>query len=126
MFASEDTFLAFCGRQSRRYEREGIAFSDTLLAPQFIPYFNSQQRIRVKFQYGLVLTGRVGVTSGWVPVFLLMRTSRSIGSEWTLSASDVILAVHDGRTYCSTRPQTRYLAYSSPVSKIVERAILFE
>lgn len=54
------------------------------LCPKFVDAFNTQERIRVK-AYGCVMTGTVGVTTGCAPAFLLMRTSRSLGSSEVLS-----------------------------------------
>jgi hypothetical protein len=75
-------------------------FDDSDLSTQFIPYFESGQRIKVNFG-GFELTGRVGVTTGRKPAFLLMRTSRSYGSPWVLSDKDSIVAVKIGRSYRS-------------------------
>lgn len=59
-------------------------FDASDLNPLFIPYFNNQKRIEVKFSWGEIKRGRVAVTSGWKPGFLLMLTSRSIGSSYIL------------------------------------------
>lgn len=74
-------------------------FSDRDLSQKFVKYFENGQRIKVETS-GLVLTGTVGITTGWVPAFLLIRTTRSMGSPWVLSDSDKILAVKQGRNYC--------------------------
>ena len=66
-------------------------FSTVSLAEQFIPAFNSGKRIRVRFSTGEVLSGTVGMTGGWKPSFLLMLTSRSIGSSWLLGKKDKIV-----------------------------------
>ena len=66
-----------------------IDYSD--IAKQFIPYFESKKRIKVKFHYGEIKSGTVGMTSGWKPVFLLMLRSNSTGSSYTLSDKDEIL-----------------------------------
>lgn len=68
-------------------------FDESALAPEFIPYFNSQERIKVQFEYGEIKTGTVGITTGWKPCFLLMLTKRSIGSSWGLSSKDTIIGV---------------------------------
>ena len=68
------------------------------LDPRFIPYFESGDRIKVRTMGGEI-TGTVGVTTGWRPVFLLIRTSRSMGSSITLGPKDEILAVQKGRAY---------------------------
>ena len=76
-----------------RKRKHGERFNASGLASQFIPYFESGQRIKVRFKYGEELTGTVGITTGWVPSFLLMRTSRSIGSAWLLGKDDQIVEV---------------------------------
>jgi len=81
------SFQEFLERKRCEY---GSKFDSSDLAPEFIPFYESQQRIKVDFG-DIVLTGTVGVTTGWKPIFLLMRTSRSVGSIYTLSSSDHIL-----------------------------------
>ena len=88
-------FEGFLQRADMRY---GLAFDKRGLAEQFIPFYNSGQRIRVK-TCGMELTGTISVTTGWRPCFLLMRTVRSIGSPWTLDQDNVILAVKKGKRY---------------------------
>lgn len=53
----------------------GKAFVEYDLDQRFRPYYESQERIKVR-TCGLVLTGRVGVTTGWCPSFILMRAPR--------------------------------------------------
>ena len=65
-------------------------FDDSDLSKQFIPYFESGQRIIVT-SYGEVKRGYVGVTTGWKPCFLLMNNTRSMGSSDTLSDKDEIV-----------------------------------
>lgn len=86
----------FIERKQREY---GERFSDAGLSEQFVSYFQSGQRIKVRMSHGEELTGTVGVTTGWVPSFLLMRRSNSHGSIWTLSDRDEIVAVKRGREY---------------------------
>jgi hypothetical protein len=84
----------------------GDKFDDSDLAPQFIPYFGTGQRIKIAGPRGVnggEITGTVGVTTGWKPVFLLMRTSRSIGSSETLRRDDSIVAFQRGRFYNPVR-----------------------
>jgi len=76
----------------------GDKFNASGLSKQFIPYYESGERIKVK-SCSEVLTGTIGKTTGWKPCFLLMRTSRSTGSSWTLSDKDQIIAVKQGRKY---------------------------
>jgi hypothetical protein len=53
--------------------------------------FETGERIAVLVD-GEVLTGTVSVTIGWRPAFLLMRTSRALGSSDVLGADAVVLA----------------------------------
>ena len=80
-------YADYVERKQREY---GEKFDPSDLDPRFVPYFNSQQRIKVH-TLGATVTGRIGVTTGWKPCFLLMRTSRSRGSEYTLGQNDTIL-----------------------------------
>jgi len=81
-------FEDYINRKKREYKSK---FNRSSLARQFIPAYNSGRRIRVRFKSGEVLSGTVGVTTGWKPVFLLMLTSRSLGSSWTLNKEDKIV-----------------------------------
>ena len=70
---------------------------------QFIPYYGTGQRIRVRTTYpgGEIFerTGTVSLSMGWWPTFLLMHRSNAIGSCDTLGAKDEIVAVQYGRKY---------------------------
>lgn len=79
----------------------GERFDPSDLAPQFAPYYENQARIEVD-TCGMVLRGRVGVTTGWRPAFLLMRRRSDRGSAWVLSSKDRILG------QVSKRGQRRY------------------
>lgn len=61
------------------------------LSTKFIPYYENEQRIKVKFSYGEIKTGTVGMTTGWKPVFILMLRSNSRGSSHQLNDEDVIM-----------------------------------
>lgn len=104
------TFEQFIERKRREY---GDKFDPSDLAQSFVPYFNSGDRIKVDFLgrdeeskpvYGhTVLTGVVGVTTGYKPVFLLMRTTRSLGSSLVLTPQDRIIAVKGSHGYKAVR-----------------------
>lgn len=83
---------------ARKTQEFGDKFDASDLDPRFIEFFNSGQRIKVR-SFGEVVTGTVGVTTGWKPAFLLMRRSNSVGSTWLLGPHDEILARQVGRTY---------------------------
>lgn len=76
--------------------KHGDKFDDSGLDRRFVGAFNTGARIKVTC-YGETLTGTVGVTTGWRPAFLLMRTARSLGSSIILDASAEIVAIkHEG------------------------------
>jgi hypothetical protein len=54
---------------------------------KFKRYLTTGERIRVKFSWGEVRTGTVGMTTGWRPALLLMLTRRSLGSSYILDES---------------------------------------
>lgn len=83
---------------ARRKAEFGERFSPCYLDPRFVPFFESGQRIKVSMS-GTEMTGTVGVTTGWQPAFLLMRSARAISSPWPLGPADKILAVQKGRAY---------------------------
>lgn len=77
----------------RKRRKHGSKFDASDLADEFVRYFESGARIKVAFSDGSKLTGTVGITTGWRPSFLLMRTSRSIGSPYLLGHNDRVLEV---------------------------------
>jgi hypothetical protein len=74
-------FSEYLGRMRREH---GAKFSASALDRRFVPYFESGERISVKFYGTEVKRGTVGATGGWQPVFLLMLRSSDIGSSWTI------------------------------------------
>jgi hypothetical protein len=83
---------------NRKRAEYGDKFDSSGLDQRFAAFYGSGQRIKVD-DCGQVLTGTVGVTTGWRPVFLLMRSTRSIGSSVTLGPATKVLAVKVGRAY---------------------------
>jgi len=83
-----NSYKEYIDRKNAEY---GIKFNAIDLAKKFIPYYENQERIKVKFSSGDIKSGRVGVTTGWKPVFILMLTSRSHGSSWILRDNDMVL-----------------------------------
>jgi hypothetical protein len=83
---------------SRKAREHGPRFDPSDLHPQFVPYFESGERVRVA-TLGEELTGTIGVTTGWKPGFLLMRRKSDTGSVYVLRAEDRVLAVQRGRKY---------------------------
>jgi hypothetical protein len=70
----------------------GRVFDDSALAPQFIRFFETGQRIEVSGPSG-VRRGRVGVTAGWCPCFLLMHRRSDRGSSDLLGLKDRVTRV---------------------------------
>jgi hypothetical protein len=70
---------------------DGHKLDTTDLAPQFERYYQSGQRIIVQMSYGDVIRGYVGKTTGWRPSYLLLATTRSIGSSELLKHNDQIV-----------------------------------
>ncbi len=84
---------------ARRKAEAGRKFSDSDLAKKFIPYYESQQRIKVMTPWGKEMTGTVGATTGWRPAFLLMSRSNAIGSSTVLDNKFKIIGVQVGGKY---------------------------
>lgn len=81
----------------------GDKFSDESLSQKFVPYFESGERIKIRFSHSEVKSGIVNVTTGWVPCFIPIITSRSLGSSYTLSDKDEIIAVKRGMKYVEVK-----------------------
>ncbi len=83
--------------------RHGTKFSSVGLAKQFIPYYNSHQRIEVETCYPgghcERRRGYVAATGGWQPSFMLMGRCGQMGSSDLLHQSDKIVATF--RKYCN-------------------------
>ena len=75
---------------ARAKQQHGVKFDDSSLNPAFISAFNSQERITVDFGYE-TKRGRIGVTSGWKPCFLLLPRVDSTGSSYTINQTDKII-----------------------------------
>lgn len=90
---------------ARQEVRWGDSFDPSDLDKRFIPFYNDNSRVKVRRHWDegdeYAITGTIGITTGWRPCFLLMRTSRSIGSSDTLGSNQVILAIKPefGRHY---------------------------
>lgn len=83
--------------QWKEQEYPGI-FDASFLDIRFIPYYENQQRIRI-VDCGDTRTGRVSVTTGWRPSFLLVHRSSDRGSAILLSPNTTISAVQRGKKY---------------------------
>ncbi len=86
------------GRERRSYQEYlarkkaeyGSQFDPSDLDPRFVSYYENGKRIWVS-DFGHVTSGTVGVTTGWKPVFLLISSSRAMGSSTTLTKKTKIL-----------------------------------
>ncbi len=87
-----ESFEQYKSRKARQCANEGKTFDPSGLAAQFVRYFENGQRVEVE-TCGEVKRGRVGVTTGWKPVFILMLRRSDCGSGWTLGANDKVLRV---------------------------------
>lgn len=81
----------------RKRAEYGDRFDPSDLNPGMVEYFNAGSRVRVRFDCGEEKTGRIGVTTGWRPVFLLMLSSRARGSSWTIGPKSRVTAIQGGR-----------------------------
>lgn len=79
--------------QVHKRRQFGAQFSTTDLAPQFVPYFESGARIEVRSPSGWTRRGRVGITTGWRPAFLLMSRTNCRGSSDVLGAGETVVRV---------------------------------
>lgn len=104
---------------ARGQARHGERFDTSELAPQFVAYYHTGQRIKVRSVYGsgpdaeiVERTGTVGASTGWRPAFLLIHRSSDTGSWDVLKASDEIIAVQQGRAYVSVSDAERPVTVS--------------
>lgn len=77
-------------------ELHGDLFTDAQLHHQFRPYYNGPRiEVRTTYDDGTTHTrrGRVGITMGWAPVFILLPRSDSRSSSDVLHATDEIIRV---------------------------------
>ena len=75
---------------AKKKEEYGKKMDLTDINAEFIPAFESGERITVEFAYGERKRGTIGVTTGWKPIFLLMLRKDSRGSSWTIHKNDHI------------------------------------
>lgn len=78
---------------SQKRRQFGTRFSTADLAEQFVPHFESGDRIEVLFSYGDIVRGTVGVTTGWRPAFILLLRRNSMGSSHVLKKEDKVLRI---------------------------------
>jgi hypothetical protein len=78
------------------------------LAPEFTPYYHTQERVKVRLEHGAEITGTVGKTTGWKPSYMLMLRWNSLGSSYLLSERDHVIGVRVGRRYVLPWRSTNY------------------
>ena len=86
------SFKQYINRKQRKYGEE---FDDSDLSKQFVEYYENERRIEVDFGNGEIKRGRIGISTGWKPIFLLMLKSNSTGSCYTLTDKCKILRIMD-------------------------------
>jgi hypothetical protein len=77
-------------------EIHGAKFDEALLAPKFKPYYNGPRlEIRTTYPDGTTYTrrGRIGITTGYCPVFLLLPRRDSRSSSDILDDRDEIVRI---------------------------------
>lgn len=87
--------------------RHGERFDPSALETSFVRWYESGDRIKVEYVIpgdpgkGDILTayGTVGVTTGWRPAFLLMRSANARGSSYVIGPNDRVAAVKRGGKY---------------------------
>lgn len=84
---------------ARRKNEFGDHFDASALASQFIKYYESQERIKVLFSDGSTECGTIGVSTGRIPCFLLIRRVTDMGSSNVLAVTDKVIAVQRGKKY---------------------------
>ena len=84
---------------ARGRARHGDRYREPAAADRFARWMDSGDRIRVRVYGDELYTGTVSITTGWHPAFILMRTSRSIGSSILLDERAEVVAVKRGRQY---------------------------
>lgn len=97
---------------ARGRARHGDRYREPEAADRFAYWMDSGDRIKVRVYGDEEVTGTVSITTGWHPAFILMRTSRSIGSSILLDERAEVVGVKKGRDYV-----TWPIAYSLPLTE---------
>lgn len=90
---------------AQRQLRKMPNFTTACLSEKFVRYFERGSTERIKIERGVNLRhtefGYVSVSTGWQPVFLLIRSARSRGSSVCLEDTDDIVGVkyHKDKRY---------------------------
>jgi hypothetical protein len=96
-----EKFTDYVKRKEYQCKREGHTFDASNLNPEFIPYWETGQRVEVMGPiwngHSETMRGYIGITTGWKPVFLLMRRVGDYGSSWTIGKDDKVIKVIPGK-----------------------------
>lgn len=90
---------SFAEYKTRKTHEYGSMFDASNLPEKFVRYYENGMRIKIRFPWGEEKTGTIGITTGWRPAFLLVRSSRSLGSSVLLGEDVQIVVVKYGRKY---------------------------
>lgn len=75
-------------------------FTTAALPEKFVPYYEQGSHVRIKIERGINYIhneyGRVGVSTGWQPAFLLVKNDRHKGSSVVLEEEDRVVALRRG------------------------------
>ena len=71
---------------TRKRVEHGDKFVPPTNAELLAPYLHTGQRVEV-VMHDTVQRGFIGITTGWKPIFILLRTKRSTGSWMTLGGN---------------------------------------
>lgn len=77
-------------------EIHGAKFDEALLAPKFKPYYRGPRiEVRTTYPDGTTFTrrGRIGITTGYLPVFILLPRRDSRSSSDVLDDRDEIVRI---------------------------------
>ena len=87
---------SFATRQLKKMDN----FTTADLPEKFVPYYEQGSQLRIKIERGVNFIvneyGRVGVSTGWKPAFLLVKSDRHKGSSVVLDEEDRVVALRRG------------------------------
>jgi hypothetical protein len=79
---------------------EDPRFTTVCLPEKFVRFYERNETVRIKIEEGIsckwTTCGRVAISTGWQPVFLLMRNRRAHGSSTVLTEDTRLVAVKEG------------------------------
>lgn len=114
------TYSAMVERFRRQWGEKFDPSSLEEVAPSIRRFYGEETRVIVERTYSDGSThrraGRISVTTGWRPAFLLVRRSSDMGSSDVLSADDRITAVQYGRRYYPVTPSGSIIPGAAPVA----------